>query len=70
MSASLNDRMDALSANLSDKLDRFPTKLQLSLWTCAGLTTMLGVAASMIAVLLRLYGHDDAATIVDAATGK
>jgi hypothetical protein len=48
-------RMNAVSVDLLEKLDRFPTKLQLRLWAIAGLTTMLAVAASTIAVLLRLY---------------
>jgi hypothetical protein len=47
--------MNAVSVDLLEKLDRFPTKLQLRLWAIAGLTTMLAVAASTIAVLLRLY---------------
>lgn len=69
-SANLTEKMESLSASISEKLDRFPTKLQLSLWACAGLTALLGVTASMIAVLLRLAGMHDAAAVVNAVSGK
>jgi hypothetical protein len=70
VSANLTEKVESLSAGISEKLDRFPTKLQLSLWACAGLITLLGVTASMIAVLFRIAGMHDAAAIVNAVNGK
>jgi hypothetical protein len=49
--------IDVTLGAISEKLDRFPTKLQLTLWACAGLTALLGVSTSMVAVVLRLVGH-------------
>jgi hypothetical protein len=70
LSTNLLEKMNSLSVTISEKMDRFPTKVQLSLWACAGLTALLGVTASMIAVLLRLSGHDDVAAVIDAVSGK
>jgi len=61
--------IDVTLGAMSEKLDRFPTKLQLTLWACAGLTALLGVSTSMVAVVLRLVGHNDAAAVVDAVSG-
>lgn len=61
--------IDVMLGAMLEKLDRFPTKLQLTVWACAGLTALLGVAASMLAVLLRLAGHEGAAGVVEAARG-
>jgi hypothetical protein len=61
--------IDVTLGAMSEKLDRFPAKLQLTLWACAGLTALLGVSTSMVAVALRLVGHNDAAAVVDAVSG-
>jgi hypothetical protein len=61
--------IDIMLGAMLEKLDRFPTKLQLTLWACAGLTALLGVTTSMVAVLLRLAGHEGAASVVEATRG-
>ncbi|PTR30097.1 hypothetical protein C8J98_107233 [Luteibacter sp. OK325] len=62
--------IDVTLGAISEKLDRFPTKLQLTLWACAGLAALLGVSTSMFALVLRLLGHNDAAAVVDAVGGR
>lgn len=62
--------IDSTLAAMSAKLDTFPTKLQLSMWAGGGLIALLGIAAALIALLLRLSGHPTAADAVDAARGK
>lgn len=67
------DRISSIDSTLSgmkERMDRFPTKLQLSLWAGGGLLALLAVAAALIALLLRLSGHTTAADAVDAARGK
>src|ERR1700754_764054 len=70
--SSIDVTLGAMSEKLgamSEQLSRFPTKLQLTLWACAGLTALLGVSTSMVALFLRLLGHNDAAAVVDAVSG-
>jgi tetrahydromethanopterin S-methyltransferase subunit B len=70
--SSIDVTLGAMSEKLgsmSELLNRFPTKLQLTLWACAGLTALLGVCTSMVALVLRLVGHHDAAAVVDAVSG-
>jgi len=62
--------IDVTLSAMSEKLDRFPTKLQMSLWACGGLIALLSVAGSLIVLVLRLSGHTEAADAVDAARGK
>ena len=62
--------IDASLATINQKLDTFPTKLQLSLWAGGCLLAVLAVAASLIALLLKLSGHQDAADAVDRMRGK
>lgn len=62
--------IDSKLSGMSERMDRFPTKLQLSLWAGGGLLALLGIAAALIALLLRLSGHATAADAVDAARGK
>lgn len=62
--------IDSTLAGISERMDRFPTKLQLSLWAGGGLVALLAVAAALIAMLLRLGGHNEAAGAVDAIRGK
>lgn len=67
------DRLGSIDSNLSlinERMGRFPTKLQLSLWAGGGLLALLAVAAALIALLLRLSGHAHAADAVDAVRGK
>jgi len=70
--SSVDVTLGAMSEKLgamSEQLSHFPTKLQLTLWACAGLTALLGVFTSVVALFLRLVGHNDAAAIVDAVSG-
>lgn len=55
---------------INQKLDKFPTKLQLTVWAAGGLIALLGIAASLIAILLKLNGHPQAAEVVNAIRGK
>ena len=55
---------------LSEQVSHFPTKLQLTLWAIAGLTALLGVSTSMVALFFRLMGHNDTAAIVDALSSN
>ncbi len=62
--------IDSTLSGMKERMDRFPTKLQLSLWAGGGLIALLAVAAALIAMLLRLSGHAEAASAVDAVRGK
>lgn len=62
--------IDSTLTGMTEKLDKFPTKLQLSLWAGGGMAVLLGVAAALISLLLTMTGHGDAAKAVDAVRGK
>lgn len=62
--------IDSTLSGMNEKLDRFPTKLQLALWIIGGLATLLVGAAGLIAFLLRLSGHPGAADALNSVRGK
>jgi hypothetical protein len=70
--SAIKERLGSIDSTLSainQKMDQFPTKLQLSLWAGGGLVALLAVAVALIAILLRTTGHPEAAAAVDALRG-
>ena len=65
-----DSKIDGKFDLINQKLDKFPTKLQLTVWSAGGLIALLGIAASLIALLLKLSGHLQAAEAVNAIRGK
>ena len=73
----LGERFDGRFATVTAKLDaltvalgRFPTKLQLALWTSGVLTIALGTSLGISAALLRLNGASIAGEFLEALQGK
>ena len=62
--------IDSTLSGMNEKLDHFPTKLQLAIWIIGGLAALLVGAAGLIAFLLKLSGHPDAADAVNSIRGK
>lgn len=63
-------RLDQKFDGLVQQLGQFPTKLQIAAWVCVAGASLLAVVVSLLAFLLRLYGHPAIAKFIDITLGN